>query len=69
MRTGLLALLLCVPTVAQDPTPTKPAAKVTVGQPAPKFRLNNDQGAATRVGGDSEDWTVIAFYPKALTGG
>ena len=69
MQTKLLALLLCVPTAGQDPSPQKPTPKVAVGQAAPKFRLNNDQGAATRVGGSSADWTVVAFFPKALTGG
>ena len=69
MHSKTLALLLCLPLTAQAPTPKPPKPAVAVGQSAPKFRLNNEQGVATRVGGPTEDWTVIAFYPKALTGG
>ena len=71
MRTSLTALLLCLPLLAQDPTPA-PAEKpivAAVGQPAPAFRLNDETGAATKVGRTSETWTVLAFYPKASTGG
>lgn len=41
-----------------------------VGAKAPDFRLNDDQGAARTLGelrGDG--WLVLAFYPKAMTGG
>lgn len=71
MRMLLPALLLCLPLLAQDPSPT-PAPKPTVaavGEPAPHFRLNDETGAATKVGGASKTWTVLAFYPKASTGG
>jgi len=40
-----------------------------VGQPAPAFRLNDHTGAGVKVGGESEAWTVLAFYPKAATPG
>ena len=69
MRTPLLPLLLCLPIVAQEPAPSAPVASIAVGQPAPTFRLNDDAGAATRLGGTSKTWTVLAFYPKASTGG
>ena len=40
-----------------------------VGQAAPTFRLNDHTGAGVKVGGESEAWTVLAFYPKAATPG
>lgn len=45
--------------------PDRPA----VGEPAPAFRLNDQNGHLVRVGGKSESWTVVAFFPKALTPG
>ena len=72
---ALLATLIgSLALAAQDPTPRpkpqpKPAAQATVGNAAPKFRLNDDGGSITSVGGTSKTWTVLAFYPKAATGG
>ena len=53
------------PVLTQDQAGPRP------GQPAPTFRLNDHNGNATSVGGPREDgrWTVLAFYPKALTPG
>ncbi|MCR9245063.1 MAG: hypothetical protein NXI31_08520 [bacterium] len=56
----------------QDPAPTpakKPAPAIAVGKPAPAFRLNDDGGRLTKVGGKTANWTVLAFYPKASTPG
>lgn len=71
MKTPLLALaLVAIPLLAQQekPEPAPPPAPV-VGQPAPTFRLNDHTGQATSVGGKAELWTVLAFYPKAMTPG
>ena len=40
-----------------------------VGDPAPVFRLNDHEGRAVTVGGENPKWTIVAFYPKALTPG
>ena len=40
-----------------------------VGEPAPVFRLNDQEGRIATIGGESEMWTALAFYPKAMTGG
>jgi len=43
---------------------------VAVGAEVPDFRLNDHEGKAVRLaelGG--KGWVVLAFYPKALTGG
>lgn len=45
------------------------SARPKVGEPAPAFRLNDHTGQATAVGGAAQGWTVVAFYPKALTPG
>tara|TARA_R110002072_G_scaffold67163_1_gene164960 strand:+ start:6406 stop:6585 length:180 start_codon:yes stop_codon:yes gene_type:complete len=59
--------------MAQTPKPVPaPVPKVTVaevGKDAPSFRVNDDTGAMTKVGGAAKTWTVLAFYPKASTGG
>jgi hypothetical protein len=41
-----------------------------IGKPAPAARLNDHTGVARRVGpGGPKEWTVLAFYPKAMTPG
>ncbi|MFT4843356.1 MAG: hypothetical protein ACJA0V_001722 [Planctomycetota bacterium] len=73
MRSVLTAVLLCLPVMAQTPKPVPaPAPKAVVaevGKAAPSFRVNDDTGAMTEVGGEAKTWTVLAFYPKASTGG
>ncbi len=40
-----------------------------IGKPAPVFTAKDHEGKNVTVGGKSKTWTVLAFYPKALTGG
>ena len=40
-----------------------------VGKQAPAFRLNDQTGKSVSVGGENKMWTVVAFYPKAMTPG
>lgn len=73
VASAMLAALAVTPIVEpslQDPA-TKPEAKAgpQVGQPAPTGRLNDHEGHAVTVGGKSDKWTVLAFYPKAATPG
>ena len=43
---------------------------VEVGAEAPDFRLNDHEGNGVRLSSFREKkWVVLAFYPKALTGG
>lgn len=53
---------------AVQETPDEP---LDVGDPAPTFVLNDQDGNLVSIGGESEEeeWVVLAFYPKALTGG
>ena len=69
MRTSLLTLAASIALVfAQDSKPAEPAP-IEVGSPAPTFRLNDHEGRIVEVGGKSETWTVLAFFPKAMTPG
>ncbi|MFT4538768.1 MAG: hypothetical protein ACI841_002601 [Planctomycetota bacterium] len=72
MRSLLLALAatagVLVPAM-QSAEQTAPAKGVQIGALVPKIRLNDQDGKAVTVGGKSEVWTVLAFYPKAATGG
>jgi peroxiredoxin Q/BCP len=46
------------------------AAGPEVGKAAPAFRVNDHAGKAVSVGGAAGTaWTVLAFYPKAMTPG
>jgi hypothetical protein len=66
MKLGPFLPLLLAPLVfAQAEKPARPE----VGKPAPAFRLNDHSGTARAIGGKSENWTVLAFFPKAMTPG
>jgi peroxiredoxin Q/BCP len=66
-RSLLLVLLLAAGGGALADEPPKAPE---VGKPAPAFRLNDHTGKAVAVGpGATKAWTVLAFYPKAMTPG
>ncbi len=66
MRTATLSLLATVLLCFQAAAPPRTAE---IDRPLPAFRLNDQAGSIQRIGGKSELWTVVAFYPKALTPG
>ncbi len=68
MRVFLLLAVALAPLLVQDEA-KQPPALPQIGEPAPAFRLNDHAGKAVRVGGESETWTVVAFFPKAATPG
>jgi cytochrome oxidase Cu insertion factor (SCO1/SenC/PrrC family) len=80
MRIGLLlaalgaaaALAAAGAALAQDKGKEKAmdGALVAVGAEAPDFRLNDQDGGAVRLSGfRGKKWVVLAFFPKAMTGG
>ena len=70
MKLLLVATALAAPLfLVQDAPPRDAAPVAEVGKPAPSFRLNDQEGEIQEVGGKHAQWTVLAFYPKALTGG
>jgi len=38
-------------------------------KPAPTFRLNDHEAELVAIGGPQKHWTVLAFFPKAMTPG
>ena len=52
--------------ISLQETPPEPLAS---GDEAPALTLNDQEGNLVSIGGKSDDWVVLAFYPKALTGG
>jgi len=64
----LVGFLTAASLMFQSSKPESLAAP-EVGKPAPTFRLNDHTGQLVTVGGEQERWTVVAFYPKALTPG
>jgi hypothetical protein len=63
----LLAVLPCA-AFLQEPAQDK-QPRAIVGAPAPTARLNDHAGKIAALGGASERWTIMAFYPKAATPG
>jgi len=69
---GPLLIWLAWPlALTQDQQPAPPTAKMPeAGDAAPVFRLNDHEGDATTIGGEQEGtWTIMAFFPKAMTPG
>lgn len=67
-----LALVSAATLSFQDQTPEPgetPDKPLAVGDEAPHFILNDHKGQLANQSTETEGWTLIAFYPKALTGG
>ncbi|MFT5478296.1 MAG: hypothetical protein ACI8Y8_003661 [Planctomycetota bacterium] len=69
MQSPLLAAVLFTAALFVPQTPTQQQAQPVVGESAPRLRLNDHDGNIVTVGGEGERWTVLAFYPKAMTPG
>jgi len=68
MKIPLLTLAASLALALAQEKPSEPAP-IEVGQAAPTFRLNDHEGRIVEVGGKSDVWTVLAFFPKAMTPG
>jgi hypothetical protein len=52
------------------PVSERPTSEIQVGDVPGGFALNDHEGRAVRLGhGKDHGWFVLAFYPKASTGG
>ena len=70
MKLQFLALAAALAVlVPQDEPQEKGPVLPSEGEVAPAFRLNDHTGKAVEVGGKSERWTVVAFFPRAATPG
>ncbi len=70
--TGLLAVAVFSAIAAStDSSKTASSARdsITVGQPAPDFKLRNQGGGETGLKEFRGQWVVLYFYPKDFTGG
>lgn len=69
MKSLLLLPLFVLLTANLQGVPT-PAQKLPeVGKSAPALRLNDQTGKIVMLGGKTKNWSVLAFYPKAMTPG
>ena len=71
-KTIVSALALSLLAIVSPGVQEKDAPRPEGGKPAPAFRLNDHTGRAVSPLVQEEDaalWTVLAFYPKAMTPG
>jgi AhpC/TSA family len=63
--------LMAAPSRAQEPTPTPaPVYLVNAGDKAPDFTLEGTDGKTYTLSKDLKGrWLVLAWFPKAFTGG
>lgn len=70
MRTLWIPLLLATALSAAALADEKPRPDVAVGDRAPAFRLNDQEGSAASLAeARRAAWVVLAFFPKADTPG
>ena len=62
--------LVASPAAAQPATPAAPAVELKVGDQAPDFTLPATDGKTYTLSKDLRGhWVVLAWFPKAFTGG
>ena len=66
---ALLSSLMLLASVWQAVPRDEGQKRPEVGKPAPTLRLNDHHGEIVELGGKRENWTVLAFFPKAATPG
>lgn len=70
-RLAMLLCLLACPLAAAEDQKKKPP--ITVGKPAPNFKLPNQLGKPVELAafkkGKAPRWVLLAFYPKSGTPG
>jgi peroxiredoxin Q/BCP len=67
MKLGLILGLICLPVVAAM---AEPDVGLKVGDPAPEFVLRGSDGKDHALKDfKGKSWVVLAWFPKAFTGG
>jgi peroxiredoxin Q/BCP len=67
---ALVGLACGIGAVARAEDPVAEQREIRVGDRPGAFTLNDENGRAVRLGdGKGHGWFVLAFYPKAMTGG
>jgi cytochrome oxidase Cu insertion factor (SCO1/SenC/PrrC family) len=71
-RTVALALAAALPAFGQTPAPAQapaPEAKLKAGDRAPEFALQGSDGKVHKLSDYKGKTIVLAWFPKAFTGG
>jgi hypothetical protein len=74
MAVAALASAVAIPAVAQTPAPAPaqtpvPESKLKVGDKAPEFALQGSDGKVHKLSDYKGKTVVLAWFPKAFTGG
>jgi len=69
MKTLALVTLAALLTLSVQDASKSAAKMPEVGKPTPAVRLNDNTGKIITLGGKTQNWSVLAFYPKAMTSG
>jgi peroxiredoxin Q/BCP len=70
MKLGIIVTLACLPVVAAMAEPASNPAALKVGDKAPGFTLRGSDGKDHSLKDyKGKSWVVLAWFPKAFTGG
>ena len=70
MKLGLILGLVCLPVIAATAEPAGSPAALKVGDKAPEFALLGSDGKTHSLKDfHGKSWVVLAWFPKAFTGG
>ena len=66
---GILTLAAAAPIAGQAPTTPPNPTELKVGDPAPPFSLQGSDGKVHKLSDYKGKYVVLAWFPKAFTGG
>jgi peroxiredoxin len=70
LRSAAVTLIAALPALAQTPAASSaPEATLKVGDKAPEFALQGSDGKVHRLSDYKGKTVVLAWFPKAFTGG
>lgn len=70
LRSAAVTLIAALPALAQTPAASSaPEATLKVGDKAPEFALQGSDGKVHRLSDYKGRTVVLAWFPKAFTGG
>ena len=70
LRSAAVTLMAALPALAQTPAASSaPEAKLKVGDQAPEFALQGSDGKVHKLSDYKGKTVVLAWFPKAFTGG
>jgi peroxiredoxin Q/BCP len=70
MKLGIILGMVCLPAIAAMAEPAANPAGLKVGDKAPEFVLHGSDGKDHALKDyKGKSWVVLAWFPKAFTGG